>query len=108
LACARSYCACAVARRGELYVNDGVETAAEERLGGLLHHPRIGQALLRCAHRGIGTVQREICTRHVEDQSLMRRRECHVPGNRKLTCRFDRGCAATEIEQQIVYSELRD
>ena len=38
----------------------------------------------------------------------MRRRECHVPGDRKLARRFDRGCAAAEIEQQIVYGELRD
>ena len=38
----------------------------------------------------------------------MRRRERHIPGDRKLTRRFDRGCAAAEIEQQIVYRELRD
>jgi hypothetical protein len=38
----------------------------------------------------------------------MRRGECHVPGDRKLTCPFDRGCPATEIEQQIVYSKLRE
>jgi hypothetical protein len=38
----------------------------------------------------------------------MRRRERHVPGDRKLTSRFDCGCPAAEIEQQIVYRELRD
>jgi hypothetical protein len=38
----------------------------------------------------------------------MRRRERHVSGDRKLTRRFDRRCAAAEIEQQIVYGELRD
>src|SRR5690242_7987202 len=38
----------------------------------------------------------------------MRRRERHVAGDRKLTSRFDGGCAAAEIEQQIVYRELRD
>jgi hypothetical protein len=38
----------------------------------------------------------------------MRRRERHVPGDRNLARRFDRGGAAAEIEQQIVYGELRD
>ena len=76
---------------GELDVNDGVETAAEQRLGGLLHHLRIGQALPRRAYCGVGAVQREICAGHVEDQLLMRRRERHVPGDRKLTRRFDLG-----------------
>src|SRR6516162_3946515 len=38
----------------------------------------------------------------------MRRRECHVPGDRKLARRFDRGGAAAEIKQQIVYGELRE
>ena len=37
----------------------------------------------------------------------MRLSERHVPGDRKLVRRFDRGCAAAEIEQQIVYRELR-
>jgi hypothetical protein len=75
---------------GELDVNDGVETAAEQRLGGLLHDLGVGQALPRCA--GIGTVQRETRAGDVEDQLLMHRRERHVPGDRKLTRRFDRGC----------------
>src|SRR6516225_1875185 len=62
-------------------------------------------AVPRRAQCGIGAVQREIRASHVEDQLLVRRRECHVPGDRKLTCPLDRGCPATEIEQQIVYSE---
>ena len=37
----------------------------------------------------------------------MRRGERHVPGDRKLARRFDRGCAAAEIKQQIFYGELR-
>jgi hypothetical protein len=69
----------------------------------LLHHLCIGLALPRRAHRGICTVQREVRAGHVEDQLLMRRRERHVPCDRKLTRRFDCGCAAAEIEQQIVY-----
>ena len=93
---------------GELDVNDGVETAPEQRLCRLLHHLRIGQALLRRAYCGVGAVQREVRAGHVEDQLLVRRRERHIPGNRNLTRRFDRGGAAAEIEQQIVYGELRD
>src|SRR5215831_15126748 len=38
----------------------------------------------------------------------MRRRESHVPGDRKLTGRFDRCGATAKVEQQIVYGELRD
>ena len=92
---------------GELDVNDGVETTAEQRLGRLLHDLGIGQALPRRAQCGVGAVQREICAGHVEDQLLMRRGERHVAGDRKLTRRFDRGCAAAEIKQQIIYGELR-
>ena len=92
---------------GELDVNDGAEAAAEQRLGGLLHHLRIGQALPRRAHCGVGAVQHEVCAGDVEDQLLMRRRECHIPGDRKLARLFDRGRAAAEIEQQILYGELR-
>ena len=75
---------------GELHVDDGVEAAAEQRLGGLLHHFRICQGLPRRAQCGIGAVQREICAGHVVDQLLMRRRERHVSGDRKLACRLDR------------------
>src|SRR5262249_26876045 len=38
----------------------------------------------------------------------MRRRERHVPGDRKLTGGFDRCGAAAKVEQQIIYGELRD
>ena len=84
---------------GELHVNDCVEAAPEQRLGGLLHHLGIGQALPRRAQCGIGAVQREIRAGHVKDQLLMRRRKRHVPGDRELARRFDRGCAAAEIKQ---------
>jgi hypothetical protein len=57
----------------------------------LLHYLCIGQTLPPCAHCGIGTVERKVRARHIEDQLLMHRRERHVPGNRKLTRRFDRG-----------------
>ena len=53
---------------GELDVDDGAEAAAVQRLGGLLHHLRIGQALLRGAHCGVGAIQHEVCAGHVEDQ----------------------------------------
>jgi hypothetical protein len=38
----------------------------------------------------------------------MRCRKRHVAGDRKLARRFGRGCAAAEIEQQIIYRELRE
>src|SRR5215470_15681543 len=38
----------------------------------------------------------------------MRRRERHIPGDRKLTGRSDRCGAAAKVEQQIVYGELWD
>jgi len=65
---------------GDLHVDDGVEPAAEQRLGGLLHHFRIGESLPRRAQCGIGAVQREVRAGHVVDQLLMRRGERRVSG----------------------------
>ena len=92
---------------GDLDVDDGGEAAAGQRFGGSLHHLRIGQGLPRCAHRGGGSIQHEVGVGHVEDHLLMRRREARIAGDRELFRRFNRGSAATEIEQQVVNRELR-
>jgi hypothetical protein len=68
-----------------------------------LQHARIGQALLRGAHCGFGAIKHEVCTGHSVDQLLVRCREFGVRGDRKLARLFDRGRAAAEIEQQVLY-----
>ena len=92
---------------GDLDIDDGGKAAAGQRFGGLLHDLRIGQGLLRCAHRGDGSIQHEVGAGHVEDHLLMGRRGVRVAGDRELFRRFNRGGAATEIEQQVVNRELR-
>jgi hypothetical protein len=88
---------------GEVDFDLGAEAASVQRFGRVLQDLRVDQAPLRRAHCGVGSVQYEVRARYAVDHLLVRCREIGVGGDRKLVCFFDCGCAAAEIEQQVLY-----